>query len=571
MPISKSRSASRMLLVPFLLLTASMPALAQNIPPSAETSRVIPNAEQKPLDFGSVKKPKLKPKSVLSAAPRGAERVAFVLHKITIQGMTAYSPEEVAKLYEGYLEKKITKATVFEIAQKLQEKYVADGYTISKVVLPDQNFKDGRIKITVIEGYVAEVEVKDNLRSGPIVDDLVARIKAMRPLNTKELERLMLVMNAIPGTKVASILATPKNTSLDRGAIRLILESVPVNRASGMLNVNNYGSLFSGPMQYSASVDIAHVGLNYADFSANVTTTAPVDELIFGSMRYCVPIFGASGAKIAFNAVAAHTEPGDTLKDLELRGNTREMGFDLSYPIWLQRDRSWIVETGFNAKTSLMKISGDRLYDDRLRVAFLGSSFTYADSLLGVNAIDVKISQGLNVLGARETGSQDLSRAEGRSDFTKYQATIGRRQALPNNFEAYGVLDGQYTNDPLLSSEEFGFGGVGAGRGYDPSEITGDRGISATLELRYNHVMEKYQSVLQPYVFYDVGKVWNIDPGAKDKTSAASAGAGFRLSLKDTWAIESLAAVPLTRPADNPPHYTEPKGVRFLFSVTRKF
>ncbi len=571
MPPIKNQLCIISLCVPLFAATFAAPVFAQsNIPSAAETSRAVPNAQQTPLDFNKVKKSKLKSTSARSNIPSDANRVSFVMQDFNIQGMTAYSDQEAQKLYAPYLGKRITKAVVFDIAQSLQEKYAEDGYTISKVIVPDQNFKDGRIQLVVVEGYVAEVEIKDGVLPGRVIDDAVARMKAMRPLNTKKLERLMLVLNALPGTKMAAILATPK-TSAAPGAIRLILESVPIDRVSGLVNINNYGSLFSGPVQLSGSVDIAHAAFNYANLNAALTAAAPVNELAFGALKYSFPVFGASGAKLSFNAVAAHTEPGDTLKDLELRGNTREGGVALSYPIWLQRDRSWVVETGFNAKRSKMKISGDRLYDDRLRVAMAGSSFTYADSVLGVNAIDLKVFQGLDILGARESGAVDLSRELGRSDFTKYQATIGRRQALPRNFEGYIVLDGQYTKDPLLSSEEFGFGGAGTGRGYDPSEITGDRGVSMTVELRYNHAIEKYQSMLQPYVFYDVGKVWNIDPGAKDKTSAASVGLGLRLSLKDDWAFESMAAVPLTRPADNPPSYTNPEGVRVLFSVTRKF
>jgi len=142
---------------------------------------------------------------------------------------------------------------------------------------------------------------------------------------------------------------------------------------------------------------------------------------------------------------------------------------------------------------------------------------------------------------------------------------------LPADVELFGEIRGQLTADPMLSSEEFGYGGWALGRAYDPSEISGDRGLGLVLELRTRQMDIAPRSLIQPYLFYDIGKVWNIDPGAKNVISGASAGAGFRYEYNNTWNFEGMAAAPLTLAPTNPPQYADEDGVRFLFRVTRAF
>lgn len=108
------------------------------------------------------------------------------------------------------------------------------------------------------------------------------------------------------------------------------------------------------------------------------------------------------------------------------------------------------------------------------------------------------------------------------------------------------------SSNALLSSEEFSVGGIGLGRGYDPSEITGDEGVAAKVELQWNDpvkVTSKFLDSYQLFGFYDVGKVWNDDAttASQKVDSLASVGAGIRLDLAYDVDAGVGVAVPLTR------------------------
>jgi hemolysin activation/secretion protein len=182
---------------------------------------------------------------------------------------------------------------------------------------------------------------------------------------------------------------------------------------------------------------------------------------------------------------------------------------------------------------------------------------------------DVTISQGVDILGARDTGSHNLSRAEGKSDFTKIDGNLSRLQALNQDWQVSLSAKGQYAWSPLLSAEEFGFGGQKFGRAYNASEITGDHGLAGSIEVLYSSLPTIEDFYLQPFVFYDIGKVWNLDAGGLNPT-AASAGVGVKAQHTSGVSVTFTIAQPLTRPIANP-SFNNGKSTQFLFQIGMGF
>jgi hemolysin activation/secretion protein len=103
-----------------------------------------------------------------------------------------------------------------------------------------------------------------------------------------------------------------------------------------------------------------------------------------------------------------------------------------------------------------------------------------------------------------------------------------------------------------LSAAEFGYGGYDYGRAFDPSEITGDRGVAASWQVDYYTGMPDWRHVrTTPYAFYDIGKVWNEDDG-QGPESGASAGLGVNLYHDAGIAAGAELAFPLTRSVATP-------------------
>src|SRR5690606_17147500 len=100
-----------------------------------------------------------------------------------------------------------------------------------------------------------------------------------------------------------------------------------------------------------------------------------------------------------------------------------------------------------------------------------GARYEFLDMLLGVaaNTIDAEWSQGIDVFGTSDKFDANLTRARGEPHFSKLEVDLQRLQRITSSVNLLMGVRGQYTGHALLSSEEFGVGGINSGRGYDPS------------------------------------------------------------------------------------------------------
>ncbi len=146
-------------------------------------------------------------------------------------------------------------------------------------------------------------------------------------------------------------------------------------------------------------------------------------------------------------------------------------------------------------------------------------------------------------------------------------SSAARVQNITGAFDIYTAITAQKSSHILLSGEEFGVGGHAFGSAYDSSEITGEDGAAARLELRYNTAQDSL--FLQPYAFYDVGRVWDRDNAiVKDrKRSLSSAGVGLRFSLGDHFSGSFEAAQPLTREVAT----QRSEDPRYFFTLAAQF
>lgn len=516
------------------------------------------------------------PRPVLqSQAPQLAANIAshvFRLKSVAFEGATAFSQAELMAPFAPLLGQEVRVADLFAAMSQLQQKYLDAGYALSRVDMPPQNIDSGRVTIRVTEGYVSDVVIDDSLQQSALVQDVARRLRGMRPLDTRMMERLMLVLAARPGDEATALLAPDDSTDHAPGAVRLYLRPrKDADKTRSYISLDNQGSNYLGPWRVGAGTRLARVLGSDADIGLSAMGTATSSELRQGSVDAAWPVCGASGAVATISGGFTRTQPGGSLQPLDVDGTSKFWQAGISYPIILQRDVSWSVAATFDYKNVATDLLQARVFNDHLRIGTLQTSYAFADRWLGSNSVSLAYSQGFDILNPRPADATDISRADGKSRFRKAVASASRLQPLFGAVDLLAQLQAQYAWDPLLSSEEFGYGGAGIGRGYDSSELVGDHGVAGLLELRYTRALPDYGTVAQPYAFYDLGKVWNIDPSARNRASGASAGGGLRLSLPQDTDMDLGVAVPLTRPTDNPPNYSNKSGTRVLLRVQKNF
>ena len=500
------------------------------------------------------------------APAQGDTKKVFVLNRIVLKGSSVYGEEGPVEAYKKWVGQSVSFADLQAIAQAMTAHYRNEGYVLSRVVLSPQKIAGGVVHYTAVEGYVDEVTIAGEVRGDrALIESYASKIKASRPLNAKTLERYMLLMDDLPGVTARSVLkASPSR----QGASSLTIQ-LEDDRYDVTLRADNRGNKFIGPYQLQA---IAAYNSAFGAFDRNtfrVISTAEFEELLYGEFINELQI-GKEGTQLLSRIASARTEPGSTLAALDIEGETHLFEVAAVHPFIRSRTNNLFGRLEFRAQNSRNDSLGSELFNDQVRHLALGFDFDITDSWSGINRINTTVTQGLDVLGATEDGT-NRSRTDGEHEFTKINILASRVQDITDDIAIFAQVTGQATNDPLLTSEQFGIGGEGIGRAYDGAELLGDHGFAGIIELRYRGIPEG-DSVVQsyePYIFYDGGTAWLKNPGAGEekRESLTSTGVGTRFNLEDDYSGYLELSLPLTRDVAS-------KGdddARLFFNVSKRF
>lgn len=511
-------------------------------------------------------------KETVSSAPAGAESLKFTLMDLAIEGVSVYGGEDIADLYHDKLGQEISLADVYVIADALTRQYRNDGYILSRVIVPPQRIgKEGKVKLQVVEGYVSQVNVSGDEESAlELVRRYAAKMQLEGPLNTKQMERALLLINDLPGVQARSVLS-PSTTEVGASDLTIIIER---DNYEAALTLDNYGSRYLGPLQFGAFGNANSV------FGQNEKITGQIvyapgsgmeSELNYLFLAYEQPLWDL-GTKFVASASYADTDPGFDLDRFRVQGFSRNVSVGLRHPV--VRSRNYNLETF--AKLDLKDVDSKNILEqtrkDRLSVLRIGSDVEFSDRLISaaVNTFNFVLSKGVGLFGASDKADANKSRAAGDPRFTSLTVEAQRLQRISNDVNLLLAVKGQLSNNALLSSEEFGVGGSAYGRGYDGSEVVGDEGYAGKAEVQWNTPKDVFWlDSYQLYGFYDFGRVWNEDATTADleRESLASAGIGARLTFTDDIEGGAMIAKPLTRDVQT----QRDDGLRAFFNVSYKF
>ena len=545
-------------------------AAAPVLPGASDAGRRIPTPESKPSgsEAGRPQVISDDAANLQDTAPPKAKEVALHILSIALEEGQALPKDEVDAILSPLQGKEGTLYDVYHAADALTARYRAHGYLLSRVVVPPQRIRDGKVVLRAIEGYARKVTLDGALRDSDALHGIAARIEAMHPLDVRLLEtellRIQLMTGQLPKALISPVPEDKNGAAVD---LTITVDNAPVQ---GVIGFDDYGSRYAGPFQLSAGVTLHPSAIASTDILG--VTAADTDELVYGSLTQHFAL-GTYGAQLAFTASLSKVAPGFRLSTSDVESKAQYFSMLISQPVILTRSEQIRVHAQMDIKNVQTDLAGLPLIEDHLRVVRVGadaSSYALKDMLIEGN---IQLSQGLSLAGASREGELMNSRAGAGGDFTAIRGEISAQRALTSSLGLFCTMQGQWASESLLSSEEFGFGGTDIGRGYDPSELLGDHGLSALAELRYD--AEPWFDQWQPqwFVYYDVGRVWNIQPGGETShVSGSSAGAGLRTQGRETPVEASLwFATPLTRPAEAPLFGASSESPRLMGSVRYRF
>jgi hemolysin activation/secretion protein len=485
----------------------------------------------------------------------------FVLTAVTVDGVTAYPQRELAPLYDQHLVREVGMEDLVRIATAITDKYRADGYFLTRAVVPPQAPGVGTARLRVYEGYIGEVVVTGG--AARAVQPMLADLEGRRPLRLADLDRRLALASDLLGVRIRSRL----EPDLDDPARHRLVVETELDRLDLSIYADNRGTESTGPWQAYART-AANTALRPGDQLSLSVLTTPLDPSEFTQVElaYSLPLPG--GGRLRASASASSSDDSANASNTWLGNESRFAALRATYPVLRGRDHGLWASAGLDVRHVELNWLGAGRFKEDLSVVRVGAHGEVRGAG-GVSTGFAQLSAGLDAFGATDRPTWRQSRWDADGQFFKINLQGTHYRDLGAYAGLYLAADAQWSPDPLLASEEFTAGGLPYGRAYNYGEISGDRGVAGLVELRLGRTVDAGAlTFVQTYGFVDAAKVWN-DNAAPGRGSAAlsSAGLGLRLRFDDRLVLRIEAARPLTRTP-----YTEgDKDVRGFAAISAAF
>lgn len=534
-----------------------------NLPSGSDAGKFKPESENKLPDPASRVKiqDQTKKKRI---SPKITKDLEFFFKKLIIVDMKALDPKEVRKIYEGYLNSKIKLSKLYEFAEKITEMYNNKGYFLSLAYIPQQKIdkEEGLVKIQVVEGAIKDIKLPEDTKkyNNQIYKDL-QNIILIKPINIQVLQTELLRINDLFGYKFTGTLV---NTDPDKvGEVTLVL-SATKTKDNAKIVFNNFASNAVGPHKIKFYYSHPFTPFNQLSLIEENAVISSIKRFNYINLSDNIIINKYSDLNVT--ADATKMLPREIVKNVEIKSKANNFNIGWNFKLIRQRMQNLNLRCGFNFKNASNYILGTISSKDKIRSLKINLNY----SLNVYNAgylFDVSLTRGLKIFNSNNQPGVKVSRDGAKPNFSKLEASFSYLRRLFDDFSLQFMLNTQWANGIMFSSEEFGYGGSSMGRAFDSSEISGDHGLSGMLELSYNGWSNGSNANLTPYIYFDQGMVWHKNPTRKAKESGSSYGLGFRYYISNFNAHFGLAW-PRGRAIANPIYGCTSKFPRILLEVS---
>lgn len=434
--------------------------------------------------------------------------------------------KRLRKMVSRYEGRELGITDIRTLVKELNDEYARKGYITTRIYLePDQNLQSGELRLTVLEGRIEDITLdndtpKDRRKVFSAFSNEKGKIFNISHIdngidNLNRVESNSSKIDIIPGERQGySRIAI---TSEKKKPVRLIL---------------NYEDTAENRQRYRAGIEYDNLlgmndilSLSYRGDAGKLFKDPDRrdDYTENYSLSYSFPIktwtFGISHDRSDERSLILGSGSGYTL-----RTKSKSTELSTSKVLYRNADMKLNLQMNFAIKDERTYIDGTRLMtqDRDITAATIGINGMFR-AFKGVSSYGLTYTKGLRGFGSGRDNSYSAGTATSANVYPedkRYQSgkwNLNLSYYKPFYFGGQGitvraVFNGQYTNDPLFSSEKFSIGSYGDIKGF-PDTVSGDMGYSTKLEVGYILPGDRgtgwgsFMYRVRPYVEASLGKV----------------------------------------------------------------
>ncbi|RXH20261.1 ShlB/FhaC/HecB family hemolysin secretion/activation protein [Bradyrhizobium guangzhouense] len=458
----------------------------------------------------------------------------FRLRKLEFDPSKFITPAELDAIAKKYVGRNVDIATLLQIVADINAIYTERGIVTGIATLPDQDPKDGTVKIKLTEGRLQKTTVEGNQQTR--TDYILQRVKEPEGevLDVPKLNRDVTWFNRTNDVQIKALLQP--GTSFGLTDLQLAVIEPPVD--TWQLFVDNQGSENTG--RWEGGTFYKRHGLFGVDDRLTFYGVR-ADGNLNGNAAYSIPVNpwgGRVGVSYTEGKIKIIEGP---FVALDVTGRSSQAAVNVSQPVWATQNWLVLLNAAETEGKTVSRFSTVAVTDDHYDKATAGVSVTNSG-----NTYSVTVSPAVNYIEW-----QDHVLGNNRTFNTYTGSLIATSAAGPANFSTNVLASWQYTQEKLLPGDQiFTIGGPTTVRGYPTNAASGDSGYYFNAELHYN--WSQWLRGFDTYIFTDWGAVYSTAPGI---TEMASAGVGFSWTYAPFMTFEANYATPLKNAISTQHHY----------------
>lgn len=484
----------------------------------------------------------------LAANPAAAQPApTFDVFEYRIEGNSVLPVEAIERAVYPFLGEKKTVADVEAARLALETAYRDAGFGTAGVDTPEQRIVDGVVTLQVVQAPIARLRVVGSryYSQGRIVDAVPALAEGEVP-NLKAAGEQLAAVNRSADRRVTPLLRPGKAAGTtevdlmveDKSPLHATLElnnkNSPNTTASRLVGSVRYDNLWQREHSIGLQAQVSPEDTSEVKvFSGSYTLPLGDGLVVLSAIRSNSSTFAGAGGTSVFGRGSIYG-----LRRVVILEGTETLSHTLNY--------------GADYKSFRESVSVGANQGFETPVRYLPFNLGYAVSRTdkaGSWQGGAGVIFALRGLASSEPQFAD-KRYTAQSNFSILKADVARTQQLPFGLTLHGKLEGQISEQALISNEQFVAGGVDSVRGYLEATAVGDKAVRGTLELRSPNFAKEgwgWVSGLRAHAFAEGAGLWLNSPlpGQQARFGLLGTGVGMRLQGKEGGSLSLDVAWPL--------------------------
>lgn len=397
-------------------------------------------------------------------------------------------------------------AQINQLVSEVQNRIIDKGYATTRVVVGNQNLKDGTLLLTLIPGYLDNIKADTSQSKVPVYRDktgLPANFAPALPLksgdilNIRNLETGLENLKRVP-TADADFSISPSSNSQAPGHSDVLIKYTQSRKARLGIGIDDSGSKSTGKYQGNVTLSLDNVAnlndllyVTYGrDLGNQINDQLPGDK---GSENYALGyvlplehwVISPSFSHYIYNQTIAGAN-----QDYTYSGESDNTTLNTSYLVHRDAKSKTFLNAGGFVKSQKNYIDDTEVDVQRRKIAGWTAGIAH-DLSFGNNQLktDISYQRGTGAFNALTPPESLFNEGTARTGIYKLSSTLTSPFKLniankPQQFVYSGTLKGQYAMDALVPSERMAIGGRYTVRGFDGERsLSGDHGILTRQEI----------------------------------------------------------------------------------------